>query len=106
MPIIEIDKETRQQVTSWVTSQSFTNVLLAVIVGAIIYLGYYILSVAMPGALKDVQSGYESINEANRVDRQQIRKDNERIVNMILRDKGEEPLVPDPGLDHPAPRLP
>jgi hypothetical protein len=69
MPVIEIDKETRAQVVSWVTSQSFTNVLLAVIVGSIIYLGYYILSVAMPGALKDVQSGYESINTENRDDR-------------------------------------
>lgn len=96
MPVIEIDKETRAQVVSWVTSQSFTNVLLAVIVGSIIYLGYYILSVAMPGALKDVQSGYESINRENREDRQQIRDDNERIVNMILRDKGLEPIASEP----------
>lgn len=92
MSIIEIDKETRAQVATWVTSQSFTNVLLAVIVSAIIYLGYYILSVAMPGALKDVQSGYESINKENREDRQKIRDDNERIVNMILRDKGRDPI--------------
>tara|TARA_R110000868_G_scaffold372495_2_gene636333 strand:+ start:648 stop:950 length:303 start_codon:yes stop_codon:yes gene_type:complete len=92
MPVIEIDKETRVQVATWVTSQSFTNVLLAVIVGAIIYLGYYILSVAMPGALKDVQSGYESINKENREDRQKIRDDNERILNMILRDRGREPI--------------
>jgi hypothetical protein len=47
----------------------------------------------MPGALKDVQSGYESINTENRDDRQQIRKDNERIVNMILRDRGLEPIT-------------
>ena len=92
MPIIEIDKETRAQVATWVTSQSFTNVLLAVIVSAIIYLGYYILSVAMPGALKDVQTGYELINTENREDRQQIRDDNIRLVNLILKDRGEEPL--------------
>ena len=92
MPIIEIDKETRAQVATWVTSQSFTNVLLAVIVSAIIYLGYYILSVAMPGALKDIQSGYESINEQNRKDRSEIRDQHEKWLNMILRESGREPL--------------
>jgi hypothetical protein len=84
MNLIEIDKEAASKVTAWLTGQSFTNILLASVLAAV---GY-----SVPVALEKVQTGYELINTENRADRQQIRDDNIRLVNLILQDREKEPL--------------
>lgn len=95
--VIDIDKESRSQIVAWLTGQSFTNILLASVLSAIAYLGYYVLTIAMPGALKDVQVGYETINKENREDRNLIRNQHEKWLNMILKDKGREPITESDG---------
>ena len=94
MAIIEIDSESKTAFTKWITSQSFTNVLLASVLAAV---GY-----SVPVALRQVQSGYESINTENKADRQQIRNDNLRLVNLILQYQGKPPLPSDAHLDNPV----
>ena len=62
------------QVLDWAKGQPFNNVMLAAIFGAIVWLGYFALNTAIPTMLKQIQDGYERIEDQHRQERdEQIR---------------------------------
>lgn len=59
---------------SWVAGQPFNNVLLIAIFAAIAWFGHYELTTARPANLKQIQDGYESLTEAHREERKELRE--------------------------------
>lgn len=56
----------------WATGQPFNNVLLIAIFCGGAYAGHYLMTVAIPSHLKQIQDGYERIEESHKADRQLI----------------------------------
>ena len=62
------------QLLEWAKGQPFNNVMLAAIFGSIVWLGYFALNTAIPTVLKQIQDGYERIEDQHRQERdEQIR---------------------------------
>lgn len=62
------------QVVAWAAGQPFNNVLLLAILGAIMWGGWFAMTTAIPSHLKQIQQGYESLTEAHREERKELRE--------------------------------
>ena len=76
----------------YLEKQSFTNVLLASILGSIGWLVYYILTVIIPVEipkhLKQIQDGYQSIQANDAVEREKDRAQTDKWLDRIDRVNG------------------
>lgn len=70
----EETKSIPSQVLSWAAGQPFNNVLLMAILGAIGWAGYYTVTLAIPAHLKQIQDGYQSLTDAHREERKELRE--------------------------------
>jgi len=70
----EADKSIKSMAASWVAGQPFNNVLLIAIFAAIAWFGHYELTTARPANLKQIQDGYQSLTEAHREERKELRE--------------------------------
>lgn len=61
------------QVVSWAAGQPFNNVLLLAILGAIMWGGWFAMTTAIPSHLRQIQEGYESLTDAHREERKELR---------------------------------
>lgn len=68
------NKDIKSQVAAWVAGQPFNNVLLLAILGCIIWSGWFAMTTAIPGHLKQIQDGYKSLTEAHREERKELRE--------------------------------
>lgn len=66
----EPSKGTTDKILSWVAGQPFNNVLSLILVCAVIYGGWYALTTAIPEHLKQIQSGYERLNDVHSAERE------------------------------------
>lgn len=57
------------RLATWLTAQSFNNVLLVLILGSIIGGTYYGIKEAIPAHLKTIQDGYDRLDTAHREER-------------------------------------
>lgn len=74
---------------AWVAGQPFNNVLLILILGSGLWACHYALTVAVPAHLKQIQEGYERIEESNSRDRNMIIQQYDKWFNAIQkRDDG------------------
>ena len=64
------NKNLTQQAVTWITGQSFNNVLLVLILCAIGWGGWYSLTTVIPSHLKQIQQGYETIDNRHREERE------------------------------------
>jgi len=62
------------QVVSWAAGQPFNNVLLLAILFCIGWGGWFAVTTAIPSHLKQIQTGYESLTEAHREERKELRE--------------------------------
>lgn len=62
------------QVVAWAAGQPFNNVLLLAILGAIMWGGWFAMTTAIPSHLKQIQQGYESLTNAHREERKELRE--------------------------------
>lgn len=60
---IVIKSEVIGQFVTWLTGQSFNNVLLVLILGAILYGGWWGITVGVPQHLQQIQAGYRESND-------------------------------------------
>lgn len=60
------EKTALQQVIAWASGQPFNNVLLSAILGAIGWCGYWAIAVGVPSHLRQIQEGYQRIQDENR----------------------------------------
>ena len=72
----------------YLEKQSFTNVLLAVILGAIGWFGFYTITVAIPEHLKMIQTGYEKIQANDAAERDKDRAQTDKWLDRIDRQNG------------------
>lgn len=70
------DKEPsiKNQVIAWAAGQPFNNVLLLAILIAIGWGMYFGMTTAIPAHLKQIQDGYQSLTEAHREERKELRE--------------------------------
>ena len=62
------------QVVSWAAGQPFNNVLLMAILFCIGWGGWYTVTTVIPKHLEQIQNGYESLTEAHREERKELRE--------------------------------
>ena len=70
--------------TDWLTGQSFTNVLLALILLGIAVALHYAMTEAIPGHLQKIQQGYEKIHDSHQQERKEIREQYDSWMSRIL----------------------
>lgn len=63
-------KNITEQAVTWITGQSFNNVLLVLILCAIAWGGWYSLTTVIPAHLRQIQQGYETIDNRHREERE------------------------------------
>lgn len=85
------DKPLATQIASWLTGQSFNNVLLIAILGAIWFGGQYCVTVAIPNHLDQIQKGYERIEKSNSEDRELILKQYDKWFDYLQRNDSNGP---------------
>ena len=70
--------ETKQgiaaQAVEWAKGQPFNNLLLTAILGSIMYGTYFAMTTALPKHLEQIQNGYESLTDAHREERKELRE--------------------------------
>lgn len=59
------------RLATWLTAQSFNNVLLVMILGVIFGGGYYAIKEAIPAHLKTIQEGYDRLDASHRAERKE-----------------------------------
>lgn len=84
-----------ENITRWLSGQPFNNVMLFAIFAAGCYGVYWAGATAIPMHLKQIQSGYEQINQQNVKDLEQSRAVFERVsdrdyqvIQSLLKDRG------------------
>lgn len=70
----EDNQKISSQVIAWATGQPFNNVLLLAILFAIGWSGYYAVTTAIPKHLEQIQKGYQSLTDAHREERKELRE--------------------------------
>ena len=87
----EMKGSTVHQAIKWLSGQEFNNVLLALILTSLAGLAWY----GTPALLKQIQDGYERINERHSVDLEHARfvfqRDSDRqyqVIQTLLRARG------------------
>lgn len=63
------DKTLKDIVVKYVAGQPFNNMLLIAILTMIGWLGHYALTIAIPEHLRQIQSGYETLNTSHEAER-------------------------------------
>ena len=63
-----------KQVISWAAGQPFNNVLLAAILGCIVWGTYFAMTTAIPQHLKQIQDGYRELSDSHREERKELRE--------------------------------
>jgi len=87
MPEERADKSAMGQVATWLTGQSFNNVLLLMILAAIWLGGEYAVKTAIPAHLKQIQNGYETIDSRHREERIELREQYDKLLQQKLASK-------------------
>lgn len=98
------EKTATQQVIAWASGQPFNNVLLSAILGAIGWCGYWAITIAVPAHLKQIQDGYQRIQDENRQliermdaqhydERKQILSTYDRWIDRQTGQKHQEPAA-------------
>jgi len=81
------DKTAIDRVATWLTGQSFNNVLLLLILVAIGWGGKYAGTVAIPTHLKQIQDGYETIDSRHREERSELRQQYDALLQQKMASK-------------------
>lgn len=68
----------------WATGQTFNNVLLLAILLAIGWGSRYAVTTAIPMHLRQIQDGYETIDQRNRQERIELREQYDKLLNTKL----------------------
>lgn len=86
------DKSLTTQALAWLTGQPFNNVLLVGIFAAIAWGGHYAITVAIPGHLRQIQSGYREVVEdcqrRHQEEREATVRTYDRWIDLIQRQHG------------------
>lgn len=72
------------RVATWVTAQSFNNVLLLLILVSMMAGGYYAIKEAIPSHLKTIQEGYDRLDTAHREDRKSLEQQHTEQTKTIV----------------------
>ncbi len=64
----------KSQIVSWAAGQPFNNVLLAAILGCMLWGTYFAMTTALPQHLKQIQDGYRELSDLHREERKELRE--------------------------------
>ena len=81
----------------WATGQPFNNVLLIAIFCGGAYAAHYLMTVAIPSHLKQIQEGYERIEESHKADRELIIRQYDKWFDSVIRTKEDSTGRVSPG---------
>lgn len=71
------------QILTWASGQPFNNVLLLLLLGTFAYGLWFAMNVAVPAHLKQIQSGYESLVESHKDERERTLQTYDRWVDRM-----------------------
>lgn len=89
-----IDKKIANKAMDWATSQTFNNVLLLMILCAIIWVGVYSITTAIPAHLTQIQNGYEAISAADNASVERIIKIYDKRLSEQSRNRSTTTSLP------------
>jgi ABC-type thiamine transport system substrate-binding protein len=72
---------------SWLTGQSFNNILLMSILACIMWGGWFAMTTAIPAHLQQIQNGYESLTDSHREERERTQQLYDRWMNRTGSDR-------------------
>ena len=75
MPIATANGNTMARAMNWLTGQPAYIVLLVLVLAANGYIVHWAMTQGWPSAVKEIQRGYDLINERHRAERQEWRAD-------------------------------
>jgi hypothetical protein len=79
------EKAVWSQVISWAAGQPFNNVLLLAILLSIAWSGRFLVTVAIPVHLKQIQDGYQSLQNSHKEEREREEKLHREERESVLR---------------------
>ena len=81
----------------WAAGQPFNNVLLIAILAGGGYVAHYVMTVSIPAHLKQIQEGYERIEESHKADRELIIRQYDKWFDSVIRTKADSTGRVSPG---------